>query len=193
MLLVADRVDVLPNKHNYICRYTINSYQLSRLYARQKTHTCQVRGTRRGAGCSVKLQIVWPHILPRCSTLPQSKKLSQHVSALKVPFSEMLHDLGLVDGSPRPPSSTGWQGTHGNFLAAFLCRYHIFISFHYLLILEPYNQYPIALSPLILQGLTALKRKDFIDVLRQLRNSHSSHVHQIKISVFFNMKQKQKN
>ena len=35
MLLVADRVvDVLPNTHNYICRYTINSYQLSRLYAR---------------------------------------------------------------------------------------------------------------------------------------------------------------
>ena len=128
MLLVADRVDVLPNKHNYICRYTINSYQLSRLYARQKTHTCQVRGTRRGAGCSVKPQIVWPHILPRCSTLPQSKKLSQHVSALKVPFSEMLHDLGLVDGSPRPPSSTGWQGTHGNFLAAFFCVGTIFLS-----------------------------------------------------------------
>ena len=88
MLPVADRVDVLPNTHNYICRYTINSYQLSRLYSRQKTHTCQVRGTRSGAGCSVKPQIVWPHILPRCSTLAQSKKLSQHVSALKVRFSE---------------------------------------------------------------------------------------------------------
>ena len=79
----------------------------------------QVCGTGRGAGCSVKPQIVWPHILPRCSALAQSKKLSRHVSALKVPFSEMLHDLGLVDGSPSPPSSTGWQGTHGNFLAAF--------------------------------------------------------------------------
>ena len=129
MLLVADRVNVLSNTHNYICRYTINSYQLSRLYARQKTHTCQVRGSRRGAGCSVKPQIVWPHILPRCSTLPQSKKLSQHVSALKVPFSEMLHDLGLVDGSPRPPSSTGWQGTHGNFLVAFFVSLPYFYLF----------------------------------------------------------------
>ena len=94
----------------------------------------QVRGTRRGAGCSVKLQIVWPHILPRCSALAQSKKLSRHVSALKVPFSEMLHDLGPVDGSPRPPSSTGWQGTHGNFLAAFfgpLPYFYLFPLFVY--------------------------------------------------------------
>lgn len=41
------------------------------------------------------------------------------------------------------------------------CRYHIFISFLYLYILEPYNQYPIALFPLILEGLTTLKREGF--------------------------------
>lgn len=68
---------------------------------------------------------------------------------------------------------------HTQFFSGFFCVVTIFLSLsmHYLFILEPYNQYPIALSPLILEGLTALKRNDVIDILRQLRNFHSSHVH----------------
>ena len=81
----------------------------------------------------------------------------------------MAHHVRLVQQGGKAHTAIFWR--------LFLGRYHIFISFHYLFILEPYNQYPIALSPLILEGLTALKRKDFIDILRQLRNSHSSHVH----------------
>jgi len=134
MLLEADRVDLASCQTLTIIFAGIRSTLTNSVGYMPGRRPIQVRGTRRGTGCSVKSQKVWPHTLPRCSTLAQSKKLSQHVSALKVPFSEMLHDLGLVDGSPRPPSSTGWQGTHGNFLAAFfvsLPHFYLFPLFVY--------------------------------------------------------------
>ena len=59
----------------------------------------------------------------------EQKAITTRLSFKSTVSAEMLHDLGLVDGSPRPPSSTGWQGTHGNFLAAFFVSLPYFYLF----------------------------------------------------------------
>ena len=72
MLLVADRVEVLSDAQLPAClSCTNNYYQLDYMVRPQKV----------------------AHILSGCGALAQSKYLSQHDSALKVLFYEMLHDL----------------------------------------------------------------------------------------------------
>ena len=41
------------------------------------------------------------HVLAGCSVLAQTKYLSRHNAALKIPFFEMLKDMDLIESNPR--------------------------------------------------------------------------------------------
>ena len=40
------------------------------------------------------------HVLAECSVLAQTKYLSRHNAALKIPFFEMLNDMDLIESRP---------------------------------------------------------------------------------------------
>ena len=70
----------------------------TRLYACQKTHT-DTTGEVMCRLCNKAPESV-AHVLAGCTALAQNKYVTRHNAALKIPFFEVLQDLGLVDSVP---------------------------------------------------------------------------------------------
>ena len=65
------------------------------------------------------------HVLAGCSVLAQTKYLSSHNAALKIPFFEMLKDMDLIESNPPWYSRVQPKRQRGSLLGrSSVCREH---------------------------------------------------------------------